>query len=88
MAIDDMIRDEKLKEGYTTLEKAEEEQKQFKSEINEIAIGSKKSEDQKRTINSIKTIYESREKVIQLFDDYSRIVSEAKYKTKYGDLKI
>ena len=88
MAIDDMIRDEKLKEGYTTLEKAEEEQKQFKSEINEIAIGSKKSEDQKRTINSIKTIYESREKVIQLFDDYSRIVSEAKYKTKYGNLKI
>ena len=57
-------------------------------EINEIAIGSKKSEDQKRTINSIKTLYESREKLIQLFDDYSRIVSEAKCKTKYGDLKI
>ena len=28
-------------------------------------------------------------KVIKLFDDYSRIVSEAKYKTKYGEgLKI
>ena len=33
--------------------------------------------------------YESREKVIKLFHDYSRIVSEAKYKTKYGErLKI
>ena len=33
--------------------------------------------------------YESREKVIKLFDDYSRSVSEAKYKTKYGEgLKI
>ena len=41
------------------------------------------------TINNIKTLYESREKVIKLFDDYSRIVSEAKYKTKYGEcLKI
>ena len=32
---------------------------------------------------------ESPEKVIKLFDDYPRIVSEAKYKTKYGEgLKI
>ena len=29
------------KEGYITPEKAEEEQKEFKSEINEIVIGSK-----------------------------------------------
>ena len=28
------------------------------------------------------------EKVIKLFDDYSRIVSEAKYKVKYGGPKI
>ena len=27
-------------------------------------------------------------KVIKLFGDYSRIVSEGKYKTKYGGLKI
>ena len=40
-------------------------------------------------MKSIKTLYESREKVIKLFDDYSRVVSEAKYKTKYGEgLKI
>ena len=30
-----------------TLEKAEKEQKEFKSEINKIVVGSKKSEDQK-----------------------------------------
>ena len=35
-------------------------------------------------MKNIKTLYESREKVIKLFDDYSRILSEAKYKTKYG----
>ena len=49
----------------------------------------KKSEEQKSAIKNIKTFYESREKVFKLFDDYSKIVSEAKYKTKYGEgLKI
>ena len=36
-------------------------------------------------------VYESRENVMKLFDDYSRIVSKykTKYKTKYGEgLKI
>ena len=40
-------------------------------------------------MKNIKTPYELPEKVIKLFDDYSRIVSEAKYKSKYGEgLKI
>ena len=34
-----------IKEGYITLEKTEEKQKEFKSEINDIVTGSKKSED-------------------------------------------
>ena len=39
-------------------------------------------------MNNIKTLYELQEKVIKLFDDYSRIVAQAKYK-KYGEgLKI
>ena len=47
------------------------------------------SEVQKCAIKKIKTLYELREKVIKLFDDYSRIVSEATCKTKYGkELKI
>ena len=33
----------------------------------------------------IKTLYVSAEKVIKLFNDYSKIFSEAKYKTKYGE---
>ena len=43
-----------------------------------------KSEDQKSAINNIKKLYESREKVIEMFDIYSGIVSEAIYKTKHG----
>ena len=78
-----------IKQGYITLEKPEEKQKEFKSEINKIVIGSKKSEDQKNAIKNIKKLYGSREKVIKFFDDYSRIVSKAKYKTKYEEgLKI
>ena len=34
-------------------------------------------------------LYESQEAVIKLFNDYSLIISEAKYKAKYGEfLKI
>ena len=37
----------------------------------------------------METLYESQRKVIQLFDDFSRIASEAKHKTKHGEsLKI
>ena len=53
-------------------------------EIKKLVIGSKNSKDQKSTIYNIKRLYESREKVVELFDDYSRIISEAKYKAKQG----
>ena len=53
-----------IQEGYITLEKSEKEQKEFKSEINEIVTGRNQSEDQKSVINNIKTLYESQEKFI------------------------
>ena len=43
--------------------------------------GSDKSEKQESVIRSIKT----REKVIKMFDDYSRSASEAKCKRKYEE---
>ena len=52
--------------------------KKIKSDINEIVKGMNKSEEQKISIKSIKTFYESQEKVIKLFNDYSKVVSEAK----------
>ena len=51
--------------------------------------GRYKSEDQKSAIKNIKTLYESREKVIKLFNDCSKIASEANYQSIYGEwLKI
>ena len=75
-----------IKEGIIMLEKAEEEQKEFKREISDILKGKNKTVGQVYAINNIKTLYESREKVIKLFDDYSRIVFEAKYKRKYREV--
>ena len=78
-----------IKDGYTTLEKAEKKQKTFKLDINEMIKGGEQSEEQNSAMKNIKTLYESREKVIKFFNDYYKIVSEAKHKTKYGEgLKI
>ena len=68
-----------------TLKKAEEEQKEFETEINDILKGKKKADGQILAINHIKKLYESQEKAIKMFDEYSKIVSKAKYKTKYGE---
>ena len=48
-------------------------------------IGTDKSEEQKVAMKNIKALYKSWEKVIKLFNDYSKNVFEAKYKTKYGE---
>ena len=56
----------------------------FKSSQNEISEGRYKSEEQKSVLKNIKLLYKSREAVIKLFNDYSSIVSEFKYKTVHG----
>ena len=43
-----------VKEGYITLEKAEEKQKEFKSKINKMVKGSKNSENQKNAKKILK----------------------------------
>ena len=54
--------------GNVKLAEVEKEQKQFKTELNEITRGSlkKKSEDQIKTIENIKNLYKLRETVIKL----------------------
>ena len=39
---------------------------------------------QKPAMKNVELFYESREKVINFFDDYTKIVSKAKYKEKHG----
>ena len=56
----------------------------FKSNLNKISRGRYKSKEQKSVLENIKLLYESKEVVIILFNDYSSIASEAKYKTIHG----
>ena len=71
----------------TKLAKSEEDQKQIKSSLNDIARENPK--DSSNTIKNIKNLYKSGEKAIKLYNDYARIKSEANYKAKYGEgLKI
>ena len=57
--------------------------------INEIVIEGKKVEEEKSAVDQIIRYYESRKKVTELLDNYSRITSKAKYKVKQGkEIKI
>ena len=70
-----------IKDGYTTLEKWT--RYKWNSKRQEYISKAKKWN------KKIKTLYESREKVLKLFNHYYKIVFEAKYKTKCGEgLKI
>ena len=72
-----------------SIEEPKKLQNIFKSHLNETAKERFKSIEQKSLSENIKLLYESREAVIQLFNDYSSIASEAKQQAKYGEcLKI
>ena len=67
------------------------DQGKFKSDLGKIKKWSsnKKSEQQKSVLYSIELLYKSRNDVINFYDDYSSMVSEAKTKATTGTgLKI
>ena len=80
-----------IKNAGISIKRVEPNQEQFKSSLNEIKRRNpkNKSKVQLNTTKNIKNLYESRKKVIKLYNNYAKIMSEAKYKTKYGEgLKI
>ena len=80
-----------IKNVNISIEKTEEDQKQFKSQLNEITTVNPKhrSKDQLKAIKNVKNLYNSRDKVIKLYKGYAKIISKAMYKTKQGTgLKI
>ena len=74
-----------LKNGGKTLQQVEEEQSEFEKGLDKINSGNPKhkSEKQLYTIRNVKNLYNSRQKIINLLNDYSKIRSEAIYKTKH-----
>ena len=67
----------------------EEYQKKFKGEFGQIKSGNtdQKSDKQLHTIKNVKNLYESSQKSIDLFNSYSKIRSEANYKSKQNETK-
>ena len=76
--------------GDSTL--AEKEQIKLKRDLDHVKQGSPKnrSREQEKTRNNIKNLYESREKIFQLFDDYARSIPKNIYDSKQKEtgLKI
>ena len=72
---------DQLKKGDKTLEQAEREQEDFKKDLNEITLVNPKhkSEKQLYIIKNVKNLYNTRQKIIDLVNDNSRIRSEAIY---------
>ena len=76
-----------MKNDEKTLQKVEEEQK-IKKDLREITSGNPKhkSEKQSYTKKNIKTLYDSRQKIIDLLNDNAKIRSEAIYKSKQNEI--
>ena len=68
------------------LEETKNLQNVFKTNLNEISRGKYKSEEQNSALKNIELHYESRQAVIELFNDNSSLVSEAKYRSINGEI--
>ena len=77
--------------GDKTLEDVEKEQIKLRKDLGRIKQGDPKhkSPEQKKAINNIKNLYNSREKDVKMFNDYAKNISKNIYESKQGTgLKI
>ena len=80
-----------LRDGSINPKKVLKDQINFKLDLGKIEKGNpkSKSKDQVSVIQKVEIFFVLREKINNCFRDYSLLLSEAKYKAKYGrDLKI
>ena len=71
--------------GDETFEDIEQEQNKFKKEITIIKQRNpkKRSEKQQETIDNIENLYKSRQKVVNMFNNYAKNVSKSNYEAKH-----
>ena len=77
-----------IHDGDIALEDVEKEQIKLKSDLGHIKLGpwKYKSPEQTQTIRNIENIYNSREKVVQLFNNYAKDMSRNIYESKQGKI--
>ena len=73
--------------GDISLEMIEEDQEKFKREFSQIKSGNPKhkSDMQLYTIRNVKNLYDSRQKIIDLLNNNSKIKSEPIYRSKQAE---
>ena len=73
-----------IQNGDIPLEDIEKEQIELKRDLSRIKQGDTrdKSEEQKKTIDNIKNLYNSRQEVVKMFNDYARNMSRNIYDSK------
>ena len=83
------ISDE-TRDGKRSLADAKNGQAEFKSNLNEIKKGNKnhRSNEQKNVWHNIEMLYKARNSVIEFFDDYSSMISEAKFKASEASKSV
>ena len=81
--------DDKLSVMNKTLKEIEKNQKKLKSNLGQMTLGDSehKGDYQKDAIKNAQNLYNSRQKVIDLFNDSTKIRSEAIYKSKHNETK-
>ena len=67
---------DKLKNGQLKYDDALKRQEGFLKKLNEVKIG-KKTDEQKEVRNNLVKFYRSREEVINLFGDYTRMMFDS-----------
>ena len=79
----------KIRDGEISLEMAEEDQENFKREFSQTKSGNPKHkcEMQLYTMRNVKNLYDSRQKIIDLFKNYSTIKSESIFRSEHGETK-
>ena len=75
---------DEIKSGGATLQKKEKEKRKSKSELNEITRRDPKhkSKDHSDTIKNVQNLYDSRQKIIDLFHSDAKIRSKAIHEAK------
>ena len=71
-----------IKKKYVSLSHAEENQAELESNLTDIKIGGKKSKAQKKVIKNVERFLDSRQAVINFYQDYSSMVINAAYDAK------
>ena len=70
--------------GYKTLEDIEHEQEKFREEIGYIKQGNPKRrpEEQQKTIDNVEKLYNVRQEIVKMFNDYAKNMSKNIYESK------